>query len=265
MENSETTTSSAKVTAVDAASQRSQETKEALLRWQREQFTQRAELAKMQALAQDTSHPNEEPRNTSAYMGLPASVHVFVCTYLPLGCDLPLFVFVETALWSALGTAHACWHCCTCLKHLADSRSWEWRRLLPPRPTPYPTCHDMFKAPGVYCIAPYRMHLRTCLTRRGALIVIRLCVGLLLLLWSALLGACLCGLSDVWNVVRIQYPSTTQTRQCWQPPNFCCNDHTRLPVRKNTRTNPHTTRSCPGLNPRGDRTWAPSLLSDFFS
>ncbi|CAE7198217.1 unnamed protein product [Symbiodinium microadriaticum] len=59
MENSETTTSSAKVTAVDAASQRSQETKEALLRWQREQFTQRAELAKMQALAQDTSHPNE--------------------------------------------------------------------------------------------------------------------------------------------------------------------------------------------------------------
>ena len=62
---------------------RSQETKEALLKWQREQFIQRAELTR--ALAQAQLHHIDESRNAASYMGLVsvlASIHATECSTL---------------------------------------------------------------------------------------------------------------------------------------------------------------------------------------
>ena len=78
---------------------RSQETKEALLKWQREQFIQRAELTR--ALAQAQFHHIDESRNAASYMGLVsvlASIHATECSTLYMRCPYldPLFLRVRT-------------------------------------------------------------------------------------------------------------------------------------------------------------------------
>ena len=173
---------------------RSQETKEALLRWQREQFMQRAELARMQATMQKESHPNTESCDTSVYMGLPASPHVLRCFRLPLIHALSLFTYVEAAFWSAHETEHICWTIVVHSQLMLAFRSREWSWPLSTRSLPYSVCDQLTLMHGVCCIVPYRLRLCTYMLSRRILIVMRLCVGILLVWWRALFGTCLCGL-----------------------------------------------------------------------
>ena len=72
------------------------------------------------------------------------------------------------------------------------SRKWSWP--LSTRSLPYSECDQLTLMHGVCCIVPYRLRLCTYMLSRRILIVMRLCVGILLVLWRALFGTCLCGL-----------------------------------------------------------------------
>ena len=236
-------------TTDDMQSTRSQETKEALLRWQREQFVQRAELARMQAAMRDVSHPNAESCDTSAYMGLPALPHILQCIRLPLLQALSsLFAYVEVAFWTAHESAHVCWTIAVHSQLMLAFRSRGWCWLLSTQPLPYSACHRLTLMHGVCHIVPYRLRLCTYMLSRRILIVMRLCVGILLVWWRALFGTCLCGLRcRRWTI---------QTRWFGQSPHQHRDTKQQIPIcRCDTKhPHPHVTSSCPGLNPRGDRT-----------
>ena len=203
---------------------RSQETKEALLRWQREQFVQRAELARMQATMQNESHPNAESCDTSVYMGLPASPHVLRCFRLPLIQALSLFTYVEAAFWSAHETAHVCWTIAVHSQLMLAFRSKGWCWLLSTRPLPYSVCNQLTLMHGVYHIVPYRLRLCTYMLSRRILIIMRLCVGILLVWWRALFGTCLCGLRcKRWTV---------QARRLRRSPHQRCDTKLQIPIRR---------------------------------
>ena len=174
---------------------RSQETKEALLRWQREQFVQKAELVRMQAAMRDVSHPNPKSSDASAYMGLPAYLHIAAYTPVPLRSVLPVFASTAAARWSPampllplLTLRSSVWKWQLPLW----SREWSWP--LSTRSLPYSECDQLTLMHGVCCIVPYRLRLCTYMLSRRILIVMRLCVGILLVWWRALFGTCLCGL-----------------------------------------------------------------------
>ena len=241
-----------KTTADTTPSLRSQETKEALLRWQREQFVQRAELARMQATMQNESHPNAESCDASVYMGLPASPHVSMCFRLPLIQVLSWYVYVDAAFRSAHETAHVYWTIAVHTPQMLAFRSRAWCRMLSTRPLPYPACCQLTLKHGVYYLVPYRLHLCTHILSRRILIVIRLCVGVMLVWWRVLFGTSLCGLRcKRWTV---------QGRWLGRSSHQRCDTKLQIPIRRSNTKHPHDTSSCPGLNPRGDRTRPKRLL-----
>ena len=245
--------------------QRSQETKAALLKWQQEQFHQRAELAKARALAQNVSHRQDEQRD-AAYM-----------TAMPMSAYLTAVECI-------------CWQFYSCVRAFLDIRSYTWRWWSISEPMPYSFCCTMISALGgcrLACapcsllVVTQRLHdaymrdpfaywrwsymhdgflARTCFTRRGALIVIRLCVRLLVLLWSAMYGFCTRGLPVFRGAPKHSSQSPLVTGHDVPLTHLGCNDCRRLSVRVNASKNPHAKRSCPGLNPRGGGHWAPSLI-----
>ena len=239
-----------KETTADSAAvrKRSTETKEALLRWQREQFAQRAELVRMQASARDASHPSAESFDTSAYMGLPASLFVSECIPQLLCSVLPVLPYVAAAFWTAHGASFTCWAVDVEVYLQAmlafRSRMWSWRLLH--WPLPYSACKQSFTATSDYQKVPYRMHLCTYLLRRRIMLIIRMCIGLLSFWWRALFGACLCGLvCKRWLIA--------MSARYGQPPHPYHSTPQQVPIQNNHKY-PHATLSCPGLNPRGDRT-----------
>ena len=240
----ETCETSAPTTVVTTCS-RSQETKEALLRWQREQFVQRAELARMQATMQPESHPNPEPYDASVYMGLPASPHVLWCLRLHMMHALSLFTYAEDAFWYAHETAHVCWTITLHTPLMLTFRSSGWSWLLSTRSSPYSVCAQLTMMHSICGLVPYRVRLCTYMLCRRLLIVIRLCVGILLVWWRALFGTCLCGLRcKRWNI---------QARRFGRTPHPRDDTKLQLPIRRSATPPPDVQKSRLGPKSESNR------------